>query len=56
MHSEPLKPEGVKAGVALIHTNVDLLEDVLNDIDLVCMMSVNPGFVDNRLSKIPTIK
>ncbi len=35
----------MKAGVAMNpHTNVDLLEDVINDIDLVCIMSVNPGF------------
>jgi pentose-5-phosphate-3-epimerase len=26
------------------HTNIDLLEDTINDIDLVCIMSVNPGF------------
>jgi ribulose-phosphate 3-epimerase len=26
------------------HTNIDLLEDVINDVDLVCIMSVNPGF------------
>jgi ribulose-phosphate 3-epimerase len=31
----------VKAGVAINpHTNIDLLEDVINDIDLVCIMSV----------------
>jgi len=36
---------GLKAGVALNpHTTVSVLEDVLEDIDLVCMMSVNPGF------------
>lgn len=36
---------GAQAGVAINpHTSVDLLEDVLNDIDLVCVMSVNPGF------------
>ncbi|MDG1570835.1 ribulose-phosphate 3-epimerase [Robiginitalea sp. M366] len=36
---------GMKAGVALNpHTPVHLLEDVLEDIDLVCLMSVNPGF------------
>ena len=35
----------MKAGVALNpHTNIDLLEDVINDIDMVCIMSVNPGF------------
>lgn len=36
---------GMKAGVALNpHTSVDLLADLLADIDLVCLMSVNPGF------------
>ena len=36
---------GCKAGVALNpHTPVNLLEDVIQDIDLVCIMSVNPGF------------
>ena len=35
----------MKAGVAINpHTPVSLLNDVLADIDLVCMMSVNPGF------------
>jgi ribulose-phosphate 3-epimerase len=35
----------MKAGVAINpHTSVHLLEDVLADIDLVCLMSVNPGF------------
>lgn len=42
---QAIKAEGMKAGVALNpHTNVALLEDVINDIDLVCIMSVNPGF------------
>src|SRR5690606_32851156 len=37
--------EGMKAGVAINpHTPVALLSDVIEDIDLVCMMSVNPGF------------
>ena len=35
----------MKAGVALNpHTAVDLLEPIINEIDLVCLMSVNPGF------------
>jgi ribulose-phosphate 3-epimerase len=35
-----IKAEGMKAGVAINpHTNIDLLEDVINDIDLVCIMS-----------------
>jgi ribulose-phosphate 3-epimerase len=42
---QQIKAEGMKAGVALNpHTPVDVLEDILDEIDLVCMMSVNPGF------------
>jgi ribulose-phosphate 3-epimerase len=42
---QAIKAEGMKAGVALNpHTSVELLRDTINDIDLVCMMSVNPGF------------
>lgn len=42
---QQIKALGMKAGVAINpHTNVELLSNVLNDIDLVCMMSVNPGF------------
>lgn len=42
---QAIKGEGMKAGVALNpHTNVNLLEDTINDIDIVCLMSVNPGF------------
>ena len=40
-----IKEEGMKAGVALNpHTSVHLIADILNDLDLVCIMSVNPGF------------
>ena len=40
-----IKETGAKAGVALNpHTPVSLLEDLIEDIDLVCIMSVNPGF------------
>ena len=40
-----IKATGAKAGVALNpHTSVELLEDVLEDLDLVVIMSVNPGF------------
>lgn len=40
-----IKELGCKAGVALNpHTPVQLLKDVIQDIDLVCIMSVNPGF------------
>lgn len=42
---QAIKAEGVKAGVALNpHTPVAVLADVIQDIDLVCVMSVNPGF------------
>ncbi|MCY3998384.1 MAG: ribulose-phosphate 3-epimerase [Flavobacteriaceae bacterium] len=40
-----ISSRGVYAGVALNpHTNVSLLEDIITEIDLVCLMSVNPGF------------
>lgn len=42
---QQIKATGAQAGVALNpHTPVSLLTDVLEDIDLVCLMSVNPGF------------
>ena len=42
---QQIKALGMKAGVAINpHTPVSMLVDVINDIDLVCMMSVNPGF------------
>lgn len=42
---QAIKAEGMQAGVALNpHTNVSVLEDTIQDIDLVCLMSVNPGF------------
>ncbi len=59
---QAIKAEGMKAGVALNpHTNIDLLEDVIQDIDLVCLMSVNPGFggqsfIENTFSKIKKLK
>jgi ribulose-phosphate 3-epimerase len=59
---QAIKTEGMKAGVALNpHTNVALLEDVINDIDLVCMMSVNPGFggqsfIQNTYEKVEKLK
>ena len=52
----------MKAGVALNpHTSVSLLEDTINDIDLVCVMSVNPGFggqsfIENTYSKVEKLK
>ena len=59
---QAIKAEGMKAGVALNpHTNIDLLEDVINDIDMVCIMSVNPGFggqsfIENTYSKVEKLK
>jgi ribulose-phosphate 3-epimerase len=42
---QQIKSLGMQAGVAINpHTRVELLQDVLQNIDLVCMMSVNPGF------------
>ena len=42
---QQIKELGAKAGVAINpHTSVDLLDDILEDIDLICVMSVNPGF------------
>ncbi|MCP4441195.1 MAG: ribulose-phosphate 3-epimerase [Aureispira sp.] len=42
---QQIKATGAQAGVALNpHTPVSLLSDVLEDVDLVCLMSVNPGF------------
>ena len=59
---QAIKAEGMKAGVALNpHTNVELLEDVITDIDLVCLMSVNPGFggqsfIENTYRKVKKLK
>jgi ribulose-phosphate 3-epimerase len=59
---QAIKAEGMKAGVALNpHTNVDLLEDVIQNIDLVCIMSVNPGFggqsfIENTYAKVEKLK
>jgi len=59
---QQIKSLGMKAGVALNpHTPVQLLADVLDDIDLVCLMSVNPGFggqsfIPNTLNKIKALK
>jgi len=59
---QAIKAAGMKAGVALNpHTSVDLLEDVINDIDLICVMSVNPGFggqsfIENTYAKVKKLK
>ena len=50
---QAIKAEGMKAGVALNpHTPVSVLEDVINDLDLVCIMSVNPGFGGQKFIEI----
>ncbi|MEO1712662.1 MAG: ribulose-phosphate 3-epimerase, partial [Bacteroidota bacterium] len=42
---QQIKATGAKAGVALNpHTPIEVLTDLIEDIDLVCLMSVNPGF------------
>ena len=57
-----IKAAGMRAGVALNpHTPVSLLQDVIQDIDLVCMMSVNPGFggqqfIENTYEKVVALK
>ena len=59
---QAIKAEGMKAGVSLNpHTNVMLLEDTIQDIDLVLLMSVNPGFggqsfIENTYSKVEQLK
>ena len=57
-----IKSHGMKAGVALNpHTSVDLLKDTIQDIDLICVMSVNPGFggqsfIYNTYDKVKELK
>jgi len=57
-----IKDAGMQAGVVLNpHTSVSLLEDIVQDCDLVLLMSVNPGFggqkfIENTYSKVMTLK
>jgi len=57
-----LKDLNVKRGVAINpHTPAEMLEGLINDIDLVCLMSVNPGFggqsfIDQTFEKIDVLK
>lgn len=57
-----IKDLGMKAGVALNpHTSASLLKDIIADIDLVCVMSVNPGFggqkfIENTYHKTAELK
>ncbi len=59
---QQIKAAGMKAGVALNpHTSVSLLKDIIIDIDLVCVMSVNPGFggqkfIENTYQKVAELK
>ena len=59
---QKIKSCGMKAGVALNpHTPVHLLDDIIQDIDLVCLMSVNPGFggqsfIENTYAKVKALK
>lgn len=59
---QAIKAEGMKAGVAINpHTPVDLLQDIVSDLDLVLIMSVNPGyggqsFIKNALLKVEQAK
>jgi len=59
---QAIKGLGCKAGVAINpHTPISLLEDVIHDIDLVCVMSVNPGFgsqkfIERTYEKVSQLK
>ena len=59
---QAIKAAGMKAGVALNpHTPVELLSEVINDIDLVLIMSVNPGFggqsfITSAVDKVKRLK
>ncbi|WP_435579309.1 ribulose-phosphate 3-epimerase [Gilvibacter sp.] len=59
---QAIKSAGMKAGVALNpHTPVHLLSDIIADLDLVCIMSVNPGFggqsfIENTYDKVRTLR
>ncbi len=59
---QAIKLLGLKAGVAINpHTNINLLENIISDVDIVLVMSVNPGFggqkfIKNTYSKIKQLK
>lgn len=59
---QAIKAEGMQAGVALNpHTPIEVLNDIIQDIDLVCLMSVNPGFggqsfIEHTYNKIIRLK
>lgn len=59
---QQIKAQGMKAGVSLNpHTPVSLLEDIIKDIDVVLLMSVNPGFggqsfIEQTINKVDKLK
>ena len=59
---QAIKATGMKAGIALNpHSGVYQLKDIIKDIDLVCLMSVNPGFggqsfIENTYNKVKELK
>ena len=59
---QQIRDLGCKAGVAINpHTSIHALEDVIRDIDLVCLMSVNPGFgaqkfIEHTYRKVAALK
>jgi ribulose-phosphate 3-epimerase len=59
---QQIRATGAKAGVALNpHTSISVLENVLEDLDMVCLMSVNPGFggqkfIYNTLPKVRALR
>lgn len=59
---QQIKSLNIKAGIAINpHTPISSLEDIITDIDLVCMMSVNPGFggqkfIQNTYKKVKELK
>tara|TARA_B110000037_G_scaffold167388_1_gene189562 strand:+ start:277 stop:927 length:651 start_codon:yes stop_codon:yes gene_type:complete len=59
---QKIKSCGMKAGVALNpHTPIAVLESIIKDVDVICLMSVNPGFggqsfIEETYTKIKTLK
>ena len=59
---QQIRETGAQAGVAINpHTSVDLLDDILEEVDMVCLMSVNPGFggqkfIYRTLNKIEALR
>jgi ribulose-phosphate 3-epimerase len=64
LHStlQQIKAHGMKAGVALNpHTPIEVLKDIIFEIDVVCIMSVNPGFggqkfIEHTYEKVKALK